>query len=144
MKKRLTPQSPIAREKHQRLEEIHESLRDTLRELSGVSEGKLWGGLAYRYDEQVFFTLILRPRTVLIEMKLPDQEAELALGLGFVHPHSFTRLARNGWVAVSVTPEIPLDRVLELIDRSYWNRVETFPHVHRRHSGRKRSNDFSR
>jgi predicted DNA-binding protein (MmcQ/YjbR family) len=137
MKKRSTPKSTIARKKHQQLAEIHESLRDTLRELSGLSEGKLWGGLAYRYDEQVFFTLTLRPRTVLIEMKLPDQEAERALGLGFVHPHSFTRLARNGWVAVSVTPEIPLDRVHELIDRSYWNRVETFPQVRRR-SRRKR------
>ncbi|MBZ5534552.1 MAG: hypothetical protein LAO31_01245 [Acidobacteriia bacterium] len=140
MKNPSTPKSKSAKETHQRLAEIHESLRDTLRELSGLSEGKLWGGLAYRYDEQVFFTLTLRPRTVLIEMKLPGQEAELALGLGFVHPHSFTRLARNGWVAVSVTPEIPLDRVQELIDRSYWNRVESFPNVQRRRSRRNRLN----
>lgn len=144
MKKRLKPQSAIAKEKYQRLTEIHDVLRDSLRELSGVSEGKLWGGLAYRYDKQVFFTLTLRPRSVLVEMKLPNHEAELALGLGFVHPHSFTRLARNGWVAVSVTPEIPLDRVRELIDRSYWNRVEAFPHAGRRRLRRKRSNDFSR
>lgn len=144
MKKRSKPQSAIAKEKHQRLTEIHDVLRDSLREFSGLSEGKLWGGLAYRYDEQVFFTLTLRPRTVLIEMKLPNHEAELALGLGFVHPHSFTRLARNGWVAVSVTPEIPLDRVRELIDRSYWNRVETFPHAGRRRLRRMCSNDFGR
>lgn len=120
--------------------EIHESLREALRELSGLSEGKLWGGLAYRYEEQVFFTLTLRPRTVLLEMKLPEREAELALGLGFVHPHSFTRLARNGWVAVSVTPDIPLGRVQELIDRSYWSRVES----QGSRSFRKRRNGFGR
>jgi|GEM_PF-7027968 len=125
MKKRSAPAGVLAKEKHGRLVEIHESLREALREFSGLSEGKLWGGLAYRYDEQVFFTLTLRPRTVLLEMKLPEQEAELALGLGFVHPHSFTRLARNGWVAVSVTPDIPFDRVEELMDRSYWSRVES-------------------
>ncbi len=140
MKKRLTTKGAIALKKHQRLAELHESLRDTLRELSGLSEGKLWGGLVYRYDNQVFFTLTLRPRTVLLEMKLPDREAELALGLGFVHPHSFTRLARNGWVAVSVTPEIPSGRVQELIDRSYWSRVESFPHTSRRRSSHNRSN----
>jgi hypothetical protein len=124
MAKGTEPKSPAAQAKYTRLVEMYESLRGSLRELSGLSEGKLWGGLAYRYDDQVFFTLTLRPRTVLLEMKLPVEEADSALGLGFVHPHGFTRLARHGWVAVSVTPEIPIDRVHELIDRSYWSRVD--------------------
>lgn len=128
MKKKPNSLSRTSREKREGLITLHESLRETLREMSGLSEKKLWGGLAYRYDDQVFFTLTLRPRTVLLEMKLPFVEAELALSLGFVHPHSFTRLARNGWVAVSITPDIPLHRVHELIDRSYFSRIEFSVH----------------
>jgi hypothetical protein len=143
MKKTSTPKGSGAKEKRQRLVEMHESLRETLRDLSGLREGKLWGGLAYRYDEQVFFTLTLRPRTVLLEMKLPGPEADRALGLGFVHPHGFTRLARNGWVAVSMTPEIPFGRVQELIDRSYWSRVESSPNSTRRRSSRRGIHNFS-
>jgi predicted DNA-binding protein (MmcQ/YjbR family) len=125
MKRKPVHRSVARKEKAERLFEVHETLRDVLRELSGLTEKKLWGGLAYRYEDQVFFTMTLRPRTVLVEMKLPIEEAELALGLGFVHPHSFTRLARNGWVAVSISPEISLERVRELIDRSYFSRIES-------------------
>ncbi len=119
--------SESARFGRERLARLHESLRDYFRDLSGLSEKKLWGGLAYRYEEQLFFTLTLRPRTVLIEMKLPLREAELALGLAYVHPHGFTRLARHGWVAVSISSDENIRRVHELIDRSYWSRLEDHP-----------------
>lgn len=127
MKKGAIPKSAAAGEKRERLVALHDSLRETLRDFSDLSEKKLWGGWTYRYHEQIFFTLHLRPRTVLVEMKLPAEEAELAMGLGFVHPHRFKRLARNGWVAISVTPEIPFDRMRELMDRSYWSRMESSP-----------------
>ena len=132
MKRKPNPKGETARVKQERLVALHESLRDVFRDLSGLTEKKLWGGLAYRYDNAVFFTLTLRPRTVLIEMKLPGPDAELALGLSFVHPHGFTRLARNGWIAVSVTPEVPLERVNELIERSYWSRIEMAPRGRRK------------
>lgn len=127
MKRGAIPKSAAASERRERLVALHDLLRETLRDFSDLSEKRLWGGLAYRYREQIFFTLHLRPRTVLVEMKLPPEEAELAMGLGFVHPHSFKRLARNGWVAISVTPEISFDRVRELLDRSYWSRMESSP-----------------
>ncbi len=130
-KNKTTKLSP-AEQKRQALSAIHELLRDGFRDYAGLEEGKLWGGLAYRYDDQVFFTLTLRPRTVLVEMKLPLAEAELALGLSFVHPHSFTRLAKNGWVAVSIGPDVQVEQVTDLIDRSYWSRVESKPSRRRR------------
>lgn len=131
MKKTSAPKNPAAREKRERLVALHESMREELRQLPGLSEKKLWGGLAYRYEDQVYFTLTLRPRIVQLEMKLPNEEADLALGLAFVHPHSFTRLARHGWISVSVTPGIPLGRVRELVERSYWSRAETRPKLKR-------------
>lgn len=132
MQRKTISKNELARLKRERLVALHESFREAFRELSGLTEKKLWGGLAYRYEDQMFFTLTLRPRTVLIAMKLPEPEAELALGLSYVHPHGFTRLARNGWIAVSVTPDVPLDRVNELLQRSYWSRIEMAPRRRRR------------
>ena len=127
MRRKMKAVSSSVSEKRRQLADLHESIREVLRSQDGLSEKKLWGGLGYRYEDQVFFTLTLRPRTVLVEMKLPIEESDRALGLPFVHPHSFKRLARNGWIAVSVTPDVPLRRVEELIERSYWSRVELRP-----------------
>ncbi|MDD5541785.1 MAG: hypothetical protein PHX83_01265 [Acidobacteriia bacterium] len=127
MRRKKKTVSAASLETARRLSELHESIRDILRRLEGLSEKKLWGGLGYRYEGLLFFTLTLRARTVLIEMKLLGEEADRARELPFVHPHSFKRLARNGWVAVSATPEVPLRRIEELVDRSYWSRIESRP-----------------
>ena len=102
-----------------------EQLQELLRDLPGIREKPLWGGLAYRYDDRVVFLLTRRPRVILLEMKLTEFEADEALRLPHVRPHSFTRLARTGWIAAVIRPETPLERIRELVDRSYDLRVES-------------------
>ena len=58
-------------------------------------------------------------------MKLTEFEANEALRLPCVRPHSFTRLARTGWIGTVIRPETPLERIHELVDRSYDLRVES-------------------
>ena len=101
-----------------------EQLQELLRDLPGIREKPLWGGLAYRYDDRVVFVLTRRPRVILLEMKLTEFEADEALRLLYVRPHSFTRLARTGWIAAVIRPEMPLERIRELVDRSYDLRIE--------------------
>ena len=110
--------------RQQQLTALHELLQELLRDFPGLREKPLWGGLTYRYGERVFFVLTRRARSVLLEMKLADAEADLALRLPYVHPYSFTRLARTGWVAISLTPETPIHRVRTLVEQSYDGRIE--------------------
>ena len=117
------PRTPArSSDRQQQVDARFDALQELLRDLSGIREKPLWGGLVYRYGERVFFTLTRRPQTVLLEMKLTDEAADLALRLPYVHPHSFTRLARTGWVAISVRPETPLTRIQELVEQSYEHR----------------------
>ncbi len=57
-------------------------------------------------------------------MKLTEFEADEALRLLYVRPHSFTRLARTGWIAAVIRQKTPLERIRELVDRSYDLRIE--------------------
>ena len=118
--RRALPQTALQARLTTRLDEVQELLRD----LPGIREKPLWGGLTYRYDDCVVFVLTRRARSILLEMKLTEFEADAALRLPGVRPHSFTRLARTGWIAVTIAPGTPLSRVQELVDRSYELRVE--------------------
>jgi predicted DNA-binding protein (MmcQ/YjbR family) len=102
----------------------HAEVQDLLRDLPGVREKPLWGGLAYRCRDRVVFVLSRRSRSLLLEMKLTEFEADAALRLPGVRPHSFTRLARTGWIGLSIAATTPMSRVSELVDRSYELRVE--------------------
>ncbi|MDP6371678.1 MAG: MmcQ/YjbR family DNA-binding protein [Vicinamibacterales bacterium] len=103
----------------------HGEVQDLLRDLPGILEKPLWGGLTYRYRDRVVFVLTRRARSILLEMKLTEFEADAALRLPGVRPHSFTRLARTGWIGLSITATTPLSRVSDLVDRSYELRVES-------------------
>ncbi|MDP6605975.1 MAG: MmcQ/YjbR family DNA-binding protein [Dehalococcoidia bacterium] len=100
-------------------------MQDLLRDLPGIREKPLWGGLTYRYRDRVVFVLTRRARSILLEMKLTEFEADAALRLPGVRPHSFTRLARTGWIAVTIDAGTPMSRVSDLVDRSYELRVES-------------------
>ena len=107
-----------------RLQQLHTTVQAILDDLPSVRAKPLWGGLGYRYGQQVAFHLTLRPRTVLVELKLPVDEADLAMRQSYIRPHSFTRLARTGWVAISLRPDTPLAKTRELVERSYEVRIQ--------------------
>ena len=125
-----------------RLQQLHATVRAILDDLPGVRAKPLWGGLAYRYGEQVAFHLTLRPRTVLVELKLPVDEADLAMRQSYIRLHSFTRLARTGWVAISLRPGTPLGKTRELVERSYEVRIQGTGDRRRRAKRRMREDFF--
>ncbi|HJO17042.1 MAG: hypothetical protein QF507_03615 [Vicinamibacterales bacterium] len=101
-----------------------EQLQELLRDFPGIREKPQRRGLTYRYNDRIAFVLTRKPRIILLEMKLPEFVADEVLRLSYVRPHKSTRLARTGWVAVAVRAETPLDRVGELVLRSYDFRIE--------------------
>ncbi|MAM84785.1 MAG: hypothetical protein CL489_04640 [Acidobacteria bacterium] len=102
-----------------------EQLQELLSDFPGIREKPLRRGLSYRYGDRVVFALSRRPRVILLEMKLTEFEADKALRMPHVRPHSFTRLARTGWITVAIRPETPLERIRELGDQSYALRIES-------------------
>ena len=102
-----------------------EQLQELLRDFPGIREKPKRRGLTYRYNDRIAFVLTRKPRIILLEMKLPEFVANEVLRLPYVRPHKSTRLARTGWIAVAIRVETPLDRIGELVLRSYDFRVES-------------------
>ena len=102
-----------------------EQLQELLRDFPGIREKSLRRGLTYRFNDRIVFALTRKPRIISLEMKLPEFVADEVLRLPYVRPHKSTRLARTGWIAVAIRVETPLDRIGELVLRSYDFRVES-------------------
>ena len=102
-----------------------EQLQELLRDFPGLREKSRRRGLTYSYNDRIVFALTRKPRSLLLEMKLPEFVADEVLRLPHIRPHKSTRLARTGWIAVAVRVETPLDQICELASRCYDFRIES-------------------
>jgi len=101
-----------------RLRALARAVERAIEALPGVTRAVMWGSRNFKVGKKLFVCLLVSPKGILLEFKLPEDEARAAVLAGKAEPHSFRNLAASGWVKVLLRSRKDLPRIVRWVRTS--------------------------